>query len=261
MNDETMNIIVEKVLENLQKREKQALVVFTGGALKYQDSLASLRRLQENNWNLKVVLSKSAEHVFTSERIKKELSLENVYLESENKGLGQLYENTSVLIIPTLTMNTVAKIALGIADNLTTNIVQRFIMEELPIVASRNAATPEQAYFLEDISENAPIKNYIHMFHDYLARLEDFGIHLVDAENIDQAVLQTKRRLNNAVLTGVSATQDERKTIDKKVITQSDVMDAKNTGNVLRVHAKSIITPLAVETASTIGVKIIKSGE
>lgn len=65
-----MEKIVEKVIETL-KREKQALVVFTGGAIGFNESVHQLNKLQTNGWTLKVVLSKSAEHIFTADLIQK----------------------------------------------------------------------------------------------------------------------------------------------------------------------------------------------
>lgn len=252
--DEMIELIVDRVLQKLKSRENQALVVFTGGGIGFHESLEQLKKLQVNEWQFKVVFSKSAEHIFSKDLIKKELSINHIFLESENDGLHSLYEDTSLLILPTLTMNTAAKIALGIADNLTTNIVQKFIMEGLPIIASKDACNPEHNYRIKAGRKITP-RSYIHMFQDYYKRLGDFGLKLVNASELQEAVIDYQRSQCN------TQNKEIEQTGRKKVVTRKDIMRAKEEGNVLDVQANSVITPLAIETADTIGVKIVRSGE
>lgn len=252
ITEEMIRVIVDRVLSRLEEREQQALVLFTGGALGFNESLDQLVQLQENGWNFKVVLSKGAENMMKEDLIKEKLSLKKVYLESENDGLYSLYQDSSILIIPTLTMNTAAKISLGIADNLATNLASRFIMEGLPIFAAIDACNPEHPYRIARGKAAIP-ESYSNMFRTYLSRLQDFGMRLVQAKELQQAVVQSSHELPEA--------DSQPKRARKKVITRAEVMEAKENGSMLEVFADSIITALAEETAAIEGVKIVRSGD
>ena len=255
--EEIIKEIVNRVLNKLKEKEKQALVLFTGGALGFNESLDQLVKLRENGWNLKVVLSRGAENFVKKNLLKKKLSLDEVYLESENTGLYSLYQNTSILIIPTLTMNSAAKISLGISDNLTTNLASRFIMEGLPIIAAADACNPEHPYRV-DLGKTTIPPSYIKMFHQYLDRLKEFGIKLVRAKDLEKAVLQYDQK---SVIELEQKEKTKAHNRRKKVITKAEVMKAKEAGVELIVFENSIITALAKETAEIEDVQLVRPGE
>ncbi|RKQ29249.1 flavoprotein [Oceanobacillus halophilus] len=258
--DDVINLIVDRVLAKLQEREHQALVVFTGGAIGFHESMEQLKKLQKNGWKLKVVLSSSAEHIVTKELIQKELSIKTVYVESENKGIQFLSQDSSILLIPTLTMNTAAKVALGISDSLATNIISKFLMEGLPIIAAEDACTPEHPFRLK-AGRKMPSSSYINMYDEYLTRLEDFGIKLVGAEHIQKSVIHYQQTRFYEKQVKSTTNQTVINTDKKQVITRQDVMRARENGGVLTIHSNTIVTPLAIETANSAGVKIVRSGE
>lgn len=249
--DEVINLIVERVLEKLKEREKQALVIFNGSSIGLKESLAQLKKLQERNWKLKVVLSKSAGHFFDIDYLKKELSLQEFCIEGKDIDLHSLYRNYFLLILPTLTKNTAAKISLGIADNLTANLVSEFIMDGLPIIAAKDACLPD--------TKKTPLK-YTNMFRNYLDQLESFGMKLVKAGEIFQAVSENEPGFNHHFCPETVKPAPQQ-ICTKKVVTQSDILEAIDTGRVLNVQAKAIITPLAMDTANDTDVKIVRLGE
>lgn len=257
ITEEMIRVIVDRVLSRLEEKEHQGLVLFTGGALGFNDSLDQLVKLQESGWSFTAVMSKGAENMMKEDLIKEKLSLEKVYLESQNEGLHSLYQDSSILIIPTLTMNTAAKISLGIADNLATNLASRFIMEGLPIFAATDACNPEHPYRIARGKATAP-QSYVNMFHSYLSRLKDFGLELVQAKDLQQAVVQYNQKPFRELPEGEALQLKRGK---KKVITRAEVMKAKENGSMLEVSADSIITALAEETAAIEGVKLVRSGD
>jgi hypothetical protein len=249
--DERIEKVVDRVLKKLMKPEHQALVIFTGGALGYGEALTELRKLQQNGWNLKVALSRSAEYVFTEESIKNELSLEKVFLESTNESLHELYVDTSTLILPTLTMNTAAKIALGIQDTLTTNITSKFIRDGMPVIASKNACQPESSFGTEGTKERTP-SSYIKLFGNYFTSLKEYGISLVNADELEHAVLSSNKKSNGV-------TDNQQNKFSKNIVTSADMMEAKN--QILYIQPKAIVTALAEETANNADIKIVRLGE
>lgn len=184
---ETVQSIVERVLKKLVAEKKTALVVFTGGASGFNESLEELRKMLRDGWNLKVALSTSAEYIFTPELIKKQLGIDEVYLETENTGLKPLYEDASILILPTLTTNTAAKVACGITDTMTTNLVLQGITSGISVIATTDSSDLTHTDRTQLGLDNYP-KAYKKMFESYLDTLESFGIELVKSTDIYQAV-------------------------------------------------------------------------
>ncbi len=251
--DEVIDLIVERVLEKLKQREKQALVIFNGSFTGLKESLVQLKKMQERNWKLKVVLSKGAGYLFDPGHLKKELSLQEISIEGRDKNLHSLYKDHSLLILPTLTKNSAAKIALGIADSLTTSLVSRFIMRGLPIIAAKDACIPEER-------KKTP-SDYLNMFRNYSDKLESFGLKLVKTDGIFRAVSENEPGSVHHFFPETAVKPQPQKICGKKIVTQSDILDAVDTGRVLNVQAKAIITPLAMETANDAGVKIVRLGE
>ncbi|MBA4603268.1 flavoprotein [Thermoactinomyces mirandus] len=251
--DEVIDLIVERVLEKLKQREKQALIIFNGSFTGLKESLIQLKKMQERNWKLKVVLSKSAGHLLDPDHLKKELSVQEICIEGRDKNLQSLDKDYSLLIMPTLTKNSAAKISLGIADNLTTSLVSRFIMRGLPIIAAKDACLPEER-------KKTP-SDYLNMFENYLDKLERFGLKLVKTDEIFQTVSENEPGPVHRFFPETAVKPGPQHIRGKKVVTQSDILDAIDTGRVLNVQAKAIITPLAMETANDAGVKIVRLGE
>lgn len=183
----TIESILEKVLNKLAAKGKTALVVFTGGASGFNESLSELRELLKDGWHLKVALSTSAEYIFTPQLIKEQLNIDEVYLETQNTGLKPLYEDVSMLILPTLTTNTTAKIACGITDTMTTNLALHAITSGIPVIAATNSSELTHIDRVELGLDNYPIE-YKRLFNSYLKTLESFGVKLVQAIDIYQAV-------------------------------------------------------------------------
>ncbi len=255
--DALIDSIVEEVLRRLERRVKKATVVFTGGAGGFPEALEQVKLLLENGWNLKIVLSRSAEYVLTPQHIRKKLGIEEIYLESENKGLRQFYEGISVLVIPTLTFNTAAKISLGICDSLTTNLASHVIMTGIPIVAASDACDLRAPVRKELGMDKAP-EAYYEMADAHLENLKRYGITLVEAKKLFQAV-EEKVFAVAGKEKGTAA--DKPATVQffkKKVLTRADIVQAKHNGTNLQISHTTILSPLALETAEELGVKIIR---
>jgi|SRR5699024_5422597 len=266
MDQETLiRFLTDKVLERLEQRKKTALVCFTGGAIGFNESLNELKKLQDNHWNFQVVLTNSAERIFTKELIKNELKMEGVYAESEIDQLRPFYDKASLLIVPTLTMNSLAKTSLGIADNLFTNLTTEFILSNRPIIAARDACQPNHPFRLNNRNGQAP-KPYVSMFENYMNQVQQFGVKLVEVTEIFQTVEQCQltdknhfSSSSNPLLSDIF--HDASNKSSKKVISRTDVMEAKQNNTDLVVHANTIITPLAAEVIKDMNLKIIKVGE
>lgn len=183
----TVQSLVQRVLNKLAAENQTALVVFTGGASGFNESLSELRKLLRDGWNVKVALSTSAEYIFTPELIRDQLNIDQVYLETENIGLRPLYEEASILILPTLTTNTAAKIACGITDTMTTNLALQAITSGISVIATTDSSDFTHMDRTQLGLDRYP-ESYKNLFDDYLDTLESFGMELVKSTDIYQAV-------------------------------------------------------------------------
>lgn len=214
-----MMLNTEETVSAIKKHKKTALVVFTGGASGFNESLSELRKMLENNWKLKVALSISAEYIFTPELVKRELGIDKVYLESENTGLRPLYEGASILIIPTFTTNAAAKIACGITDNMTLNLLSHFIMTNSPAVVAKDACDLSHTDRVQLGMGQTP-KSYKELFNNHLNTIESFGIKVVKAIDIYQAVLEL-------VIPPQEAPLMQSSVLSNKLLCETDIIEYK----------------------------------
>lgn len=259
MNAEAfINSIVEEVLKKLDSKMKKATVIFTGGACGFTNALEQVRLLKEDGWDLKILLSNSAEYVLTPQYIKNKLGISELYLEKDVKGLRQFYEGISACIIPTLTLNTAVKISLGIADNMTTNIASHIIMSGVPFIAARDACDLHNPVRKKLGLDKTP-KAYLAKMDDHLNNLESYGIKLVNANALFQTVQENVFTFSNkAKVKSAEVEPKDVRVFRKKVLTRMDIIEAKQNKTDLKVPYTTILSPLALETAKEFGVKIIQ---
>lgn len=252
--NEALNWIIEEVIRRLEARRKKALVIFTGAAIGFQEAVPQLKALLAEGWDFKILLSNSAEYVLTPQLVKEQLGVKEIYLEREVKGLKPLYQDIGQVIIPTLTLNTAVKIALGIADTLTTNVVAHVLMEGIPIIAAKDGCDLKNPTRLQ-LGMNKTPTPYLMRMEQYLSTLESYGIRLVEASH-----LYSNIKGGQIAISSVRQSQGEPKTytLNKKVLSRADIVEAKNRGNVLHVPATTIITSLARDTAKEFGIRIVQ---
>lgn len=269
IQEDILNMIIDEVFRRLEARRKRSLVIFTGAAIGFQDAICSLKELLSDGWDLKIFLSKSAEHVFTPKLIKEQLGIEEVFLESNVKGLQDLYKDVSSFIIPTLTLNTAAKVSLGIADTMSTNLIAHGIMEGIQIVAAKDGCDLNNTTRLK-LGMNKTPQSYLSTFDRHLANLEGYGIKLVEAKDIYEYLTVGKASVGSEVATGeksraVNTYSDANNSaviltesfkLNKKVISRSDIMNVRNTHTVLEISGGTIVTPLAWEAAKQVGLTV-----
>jgi hypothetical protein len=246
--------IVKEVIRRINQRLKTAIVVFTGGALGFEDALEQLKTMKKEGWSFKILLTRSAEHVFLPGTIEKDLGTNEVFYEKELEGLGEFYKDTSLLIIPTLTLNSATKISLGIVDSAVTNLVSHYITTGTPIVAADDACDLKNPIREKYRMHHSP-KAYLDMNSHHLEQLRAYGISLVRAKDIAEA--------SRKVTFQFSETEEEENPVEKSSIYYTDrvlsrlaVFEAKQASCDLVVSKQTIITALAREAASEWGVSI-----
>lgn len=164
-------LIREVILEILGDR--RVLVLFTGALVGSEDAMQQLRILADANVHLDAIFTPSAKRVIP-EHFYADLPLHDV--------TKNLVSDHRVLVVPTLTTNTVAKLAHGITDSMATNVMSEFIMLNRPIIAAHDAANPDKpektAWF-----PTMPAA-WAAMLRQNLETVASFGVHLCDAQDL-----------------------------------------------------------------------------
>ncbi len=253
--EKIIDLIAEEVVRRMRNRPKKALVIFTGAAIGFSQSIKCIKNLKEDGWDLKILLSKSAEYVLTRDLIKESLDIDKIHVESEVTGMKELYNDVDMIIIPALTLNSAVKIALCICDNLVTNIVSHGIMEGIPILAAKDACDLRNPVRSKLGAKKIP-EAYLNKVEDYISILESYGIKMVEAKDIYKYAIQnrTEHSLIKKPDNGNCGLN-----ISKRVLSRADIIGALNYGRKINISKSTIITALAKETAKEYAVEIVRN--
>lgn len=275
-----MSTIVEYISDQIVLRYmdacKKAAVLFSGALIGYADAVRSLQELKKDGWKLTVVMSKAAGEVLTEERIKNDIGPEAIYVEGAPINGRQIIDDNQFVLVPALTINTVAKVANCISDNLLTNMISRAMATGKPVVAAVDGCCPDNA-----VRAKLGFKvtdAYKARMRSNLEALQSYGIHLTVASNLfdkvnkvytasfdfpspdsDAKPVQVKAEQAAQPFCSGSAAAEEVSSVklDKKVIGRVDI--ARNARyKTIIVGADAVVTALASDEACNRGIAIVR---
>ncbi|MGE5454858.1 MAG: flavoprotein, partial [Methylocystaceae bacterium] len=181
-------LVVQEVLRRLTEptglNKEKVLVVFTGGVIGLDKAVEELKIIQNlNNVDLKVILSHSAEKVIGVKRLKQELGEQIDIITAQEPYPRKVLEETDLIIVPVLTMNTAAKVALLLADTPVCTLVLQALLRGKPVIAAKNAADPDdyQRVMNNMNRANSALRAALQ---SQLTKLETYGVTLVPVEKL-----------------------------------------------------------------------------
>ncbi|WP_414733536.1 flavoprotein [Acetobacterium carbinolicum] len=262
--------IVDEVVRRIKNQPKKAVVFFTGATIGFDESMDSLLKLQKDGWQLKVVLSDDGMKVLDPLAIQKELSLDVIYHSGNIKSQKELYGSADLFVMATMSVNTAAKLAVGITDTVLLSLVNHGFMAGTPVVAAINACDPDDPQRATlGMGKSSP--KYREMLNNNIKTLRDFGMKLVSGKDLyatcvggtpteanDLIAEKTARPVSketvvNQILPGKSS----ECVIDKNVISRVDILKARES-DVIKIPSGSIITGYAADAAKEFGLQIIR---
>lgn len=176
LRDVVTRLITELLADSPAPRPR-VLALFSGASIGFTQAIESLHRLG-GRADIGVTQTTAAKHILDQAAIER--------LTESHPDHGLVVEH-DILVIPTLTVNLAGKVVHGVGDCLASNVTAEFIMAGKPVVAARNAADPD------DVNKSALFPTmppgYAEMLRANLSTLESFGVRLVDASELDRAVL------------------------------------------------------------------------
>ncbi|MGL4913885.1 MAG: flavoprotein [Romboutsia sp.] len=268
-----IDYLVNKVIEKLDNYNKKAIVIFTGASIGFEKSFQGIKNLQSDGWKFNIVLSKGACNIFNENLIKELFNIDKVIKENNEENLTKLIKENTIIIVPTLTVNTCSKIVNGISDSIATNIISYSLMSGKKVLVSINGCCPDNEERLRTLGDNMT-RGHKELLRNNIEKLRSYGVILTKSENIEKktkrvyeenfSLFKANKNYNNNHLNkeiqcdlNISNLSEDEIFLDKKVISKMDVYSLKNY-KCIKTNKNSIITALAKEEALRHNVKILK---
>lgn len=228
--------------------KKRVLMLFSGASTGYVVGMDTIRMLTQANHDLTVFMTASAMHVVGEENVlqagAKEIITPNQWVNTPG-----LVRDTDLVLVPTLSMNTAARLALGLMDSLFSTLVLGALLADKPVIAICDGADPygNGGLIFSDNFDGSPALRAKMV--ENLSTLIDYGVHLVDEERfvpqvIRQMLADTSQPPSRPTLPAVRISDNGRSAI----LTESDLFSYRP-GTTVHIPAHTRLTPLAQDSA------------
>jgi hypothetical protein len=174
-----IDLLSDRIIERMKVTARSALVLFAGTDLGLAPALEQLGMLRQAGWSLQVVEAADARPLLDGRLA----SLEVV--QAQGSG-NDLLANNRLVLVPTLSVTLAAKVALGIADDPLSALLQGALERGSRIVAARDGACPNGRE--RRARGLLPAPAYRATMSGYLQTLADYGIELSWASRLATAV-------------------------------------------------------------------------
>lgn len=247
MEQSVFEQIADLVVNKLLARSKRLLVLYSGSPVGMEPAQKELVKLREEGYTFSVYASSAARNILNMNAIYDELGV------TDRRIIEDYHEFLplgSTIVIPTLTRNSAAKLANGIADNPFCDMVSQGVMRDYEIVAAYDACCSRRAIDMSVQTDRA--NAYRAMLSGNLDTLVSFGIRLTAAKSLADEIRRA------AAIRFVGSAADDRNPIKKtgraifgitdKVVTANSI-SAFEDGTAVKIEKNAIITPLAADYA------------
>lgn len=227
--DMMVDYIVQEVLKKIELNEtaykverNRGLVIINGGTGNLEQVILELKKISER-YELDIVFSEAGEKIVRKEKFQNF----NVIDKFETETCEPLLKKNDIIILPLLTKNSCAKIAVGIRDNAVTYLISKALLAQKEIVAVYDSC----------IADNKTA--YGNQINFNIEKLKSYGIIFVKSSELSDYILNRRNLEINSLK-------------EKKIITAEDIYDMKN--KKIIVSKSTIVTTLAREKAENNGI-------
>lgn len=252
--EEIVNRAVELVFQRLMTSapRRKILMVFTGAGSGYVVGRDAIRLLVDSGHLLKVVLSSAAGFLIGEENIRK-AGAQDIIRSDQWVWTPTLVQENDLILVPTLSMNTAAKLALGLMDTLANTIILGGLLAGKPVIAIADGADPfgDGGRVFGGNTATAPLLR--EQYSQNLFTLKALGIHLVTKESFLSAVISCL--LNAIPSTGTDQAKSPTSNqgthpaaLSGLWITAGELSGFRR-GQTVQIPRGAFLTPLARETA------------
>jgi hypothetical protein len=158
-------------------------------------------------------------------------------------------KDVRAVLVPVLSLNTLSKLSLLLADNFASNVILHALFAGKPVVIARNGTDPsDKGRKIPHFDQCSPL--LAAAIEERFRTVAGYGCRITDVNDVVstmQSLLERKSTEGAMVQRNGSRPAAIRST--SNIVTAADVMRASQAGNPLRVAASTVVTPLARELA------------
>ena len=262
MEQALIDKIVAKVVTLVQAKmiaavpQQRVLMLFSGASTGYVVGMDMIKMLVQANHDLTVFMTASAVHVIGEDNVQKAGAKEIISPKQWVNTPG-LVRETDLVLVPTLSMNTAARLALGLMDSLFSTLVLGALLANKPVIAICDGADPygKGGLIFSDSNDGAAA-----LRDKMVANLEtliDFGVNLVAEEKFMMRVVkQMQAETNLPITTPFPPVQRVLSNGRSTILTESDLFNYQ-AGTTLHLPANTRLTPLAQDNAKKRNLKLL----
>lgn len=270
MNDQQFEKLIAEILSRLvprlgaDGRNGRLIAVFSGATVGFADAVQQVRNLVLNGFQVQLLFSAAAESLYGSVARTQLAGFPHIADLDSSRWLKQV-QDTQAVVVPLLSVNTLSKITLLLADNLTSNVLLQALFMGKPVVMASDGVDPFGAgrQQLGFIQGKPALQQALQ---ERLRTATEYGCRLVPTAQLHTALMQTLgfQQKTDPLPTSVpnpseQALPSERALrVREKVIPLSRMAQAHRSGMDLMIPTDAIITPLAREWAASHGLRVIR---
>jgi hypothetical protein len=261
MDEKQIQEVIAEVLKRLAAQagasgeRGDVIVVFTGATAGFNEAIQQVRSLVIRGFRPLLVFSHSAELLYGPPVWKQLEGFPQVAPFDASNWLHSLKEAKAV-VVPVLSVDTLSKLSLLLADNLASNLLLHALFAGKPLILAQNGVDPsDQGRVIRHFEYCGPV--LAGAIRERMEVVRSYGCEVVDVTCLTtalEAALAHKPRVTKTNGHGNGTAKPVYLSHKGKIITAADVLRAQQTGEPVRLHNSQIITPLARELAQKRGV-------
>jgi hypothetical protein len=267
MKEEQLQHIVIEVIRRLAVRlgadgsRGKLIVVFTGATAAFKEAIQQVRSIILDGYRVQLLFSQAAEDLY-GQVVREQLEgFPHITMLDPARWFTALKESKAI-VVPLLSINTVSKVALLIADNIPTNLLLHALFMGKAVFAARNGADPDGGHWQNSLGSRTQRPALRQEYLERLQCVENYGCRLTDTLELERtvSVFLAKEKDTNVGQSDDNVRSD-RAILDHSgnILTATNVRYAHRLGADLRFPNAALITPLARDLAVRYGVSLLGS--
>jgi hypothetical protein len=240
-------------------RRGTLIAVFTGATVGFHEAVQLVPNLILDGFRIQVAFSPAAERLygqFLRDRLAGFPHLEAV----PESGWLLALKKADAVVVPLLSVNSLSKLALLIADNLPSNVLLHALFMGKVVIAAHNGVDPggsgraELGFDREASALRKALLQRLQTVAGYGCRLADINEVRGIVDSVTAGNADAPKTYGEVPTPRVS----EGFASERRLITAADIRRAHHLGQGVRLGGRALITPLARELAARYGVGILE---
>jgi S-ribosylhomocysteine lyase LuxS involved in autoinducer biosynthesis len=268
MTNERIEKIITEVLWRLLPKlgangsRGTIIVVFTGATVGSGETLRQLRGLILEGFELRLVFSEMADHLYGS-WFREQLAGFPQWSQLPAFNWLRALREARAVVVPLLSVNTLSKLSLLIADSQTGNLILHGLFTGKPVIVASNGVEADQPGRAE-LGFDKGLPTLKRVVAERLLTIASYGCKVVDISQLGAAtgvaLPRTEAQETHRSADAVAHAAAVRKVVKHEavLITAGDVLAAHSQGADLQCAARTLVTPLARDLAAKHGVGIVR---